>query len=85
MKVQGGVTQTQTIEGTISMEELLALVRETIHVPPGAHARFYATGHSLTYQMNIHGQQCGALADITAESPLKFRITWELPVAEKQG
>jgi hypothetical protein len=89
VKVQGGVTQTQVVEGSISKEELLALVRETIHIPEGAKVRFYAESRaSYGLLMNQHAQgisPVGQLVDVTTDEPLHFKITWEVPVAPKQG
>lgn len=85
MKVKGGVTQTQVVEGSISKAELLALVRETVHIPAGAAVRFYATGQ-CSYGLIVSSQQLGPAptADVTDLSPLKFRITWEVPVAKNE-
>ena len=85
MKVRGGVTRTQVVEGSISAAELLALVRETVHIPEGATARFYTATHHYQAQLLAHGAVGTPLVDVTDSSPLKFRITWEVPVAEKQG
>lgn len=87
MKVKGGVTQTQTVEGTISKDELLALVRDTFAIPDGAKARFYVhTNFNYGLQMQISSGVSVApqLADITASEPLRFRITWDVD-AQKQG
>lgn len=89
MKVQGGVTQTQTVEGSISKDELLALVRETIHIPEGAKARFFAESR-VNYQLlmnqagNIGGLPVGQLVDVTTDEPLHFKITWEVAVAKNE-
>ena len=89
MKVKGGVTQTQVVEGSISEAELLALVRETIHIPEGAAARFYTEnnmGYGLLMQQSAQGiSPVAQRIDVSHNHPLKFRITWEVPVAEKQG
>jgi len=87
VKVKGGVTQTQVVEGTISASDLLALVRETFSIPERAHARFYATDNTYGGMQLLAAQQhlVPPLIDVTDASPLKFRITWEVPVAEKQG
>lgn len=87
MKVHGGVTQTQVIEGSISKDELLALVRETIHIPEGAKARFYAESRvSYGLLMNQHAQGIspGQLVDVTTDEPLHFKITWEVAVAKNE-
>lgn len=85
VKVKGGVTQTQVVEGSISRAELLALVRETFQIPVGATARFYAVTHAFQAQLLANGAIGTPLVDVTDEHPLKFRITWEVPVAQKQG
>lgn len=85
MKVQGGIKQLQTVEGTIDPRELLALVRESIHIPEGATARFYVhgnyAGYALIQSSHIGGE---ALQDVTTTTPLHFRITWEVPVAKNE-
>jgi hypothetical protein len=84
VKVKGGVTQTQVVEGTISKDELLALVRETFSVPEGASARFYLHGpHNYGIQMQV-GAYAPQLVDLTRDEPLRFRITWDVD-AHKQG
>jgi hypothetical protein len=85
MKAKGGVTQTQVVEGSISKAELLALVRDTFHIPEGATARFYTVTYAYQAQLLAHGAIGTPLVDVTDEHPLKFRITWEVPLAEKQG
>jgi hypothetical protein len=85
MKVQGKVSRTQTIEGSISKAELLALVRETINIPAEAEARFY-----LPSQQSVMAQQQGVYAQVLSyvydNEPLQFRITWSLPVGkDEQG
>jgi hypothetical protein len=82
VKVKGGVTQTQVVEGTISLTELLALVRETVHIPEHASARFYAQSAVEWGQCQLPQQKT---VDVSADHPLRFRITWESPLARKQG
>lgn len=88
MKVKGAVLQSQVVEGTISASDLLALVRETFQIPERAHARFYATDNSYGGMQLLAAQQrlVPPVIDVTDASPLKFRITWEVPVAkDEQG
>lgn len=86
MKVAGGIKQLQTVEGTIDPRELLALVRDSIHIPEGATARFYVHGNYVGYTLIQSSNHVGeALHDVTTATPLHFRITWEVPVAPKQG
>jgi len=86
VKVKGGVTQTQTVEGTISKDELLALVRETFSIPDGALTRFYVSSPSnYGIQLQASGMLCGSqLVDVTTDEPLRFRISWNVD-AKKQG
>jgi hypothetical protein len=84
MKVQGAITKTQTLKGTISSRELLALVRATVHVPEDAKARFYvcAPGGYLHQGM----QPVSPLVDVDDAHPLTFMIDWSLPVGkDEQG
>jgi hypothetical protein len=77
MKVQGAITQTQTIKGTISKEELVAFVRETVHVPFNATVRFCVVASSDS----VH-----PIVDIDSSHPLTFLIEWSLPVGkDEQG
>ncbi len=85
MKVAGGIKQLQTVEGTIDPRELLALVRESIHIPDGATARFYVRGNYGGYSLIQSSNLGEAPHDVTPVTPLHFRITWEVPVAPKQG
>jgi hypothetical protein len=86
VKVKGAVQQTQVVEGIISASDLLALVRETFSIPERAHARFFATDNSYGGQLMLASQQHAIppLIDVTDSSPLKFRITWEVPVAKNE-
>lgn len=89
MKVKGNVSRSQTIDGSISKAELLALVRESIHVPEGATAQFYASSepsHSLLHQhvMLTSQMQPDMLVPITDTRPIQFRITWSLPVGNPE-
>ena len=84
MKVKGAVLYSQVVEGTISASDLLALVRETFQIPERAHARFYATDNSYGGIGLVSAQQIPPLIDVSDSSPLKFRITWELPVAKNE-
>lgn len=90
MKVQGKVTRTQTIEGSISPTDLLALVRQTFDIPEGATATFHALDSQrmtgLLQSQIMAG--CGipaAVVQIDDSNPLRFRITWSLPLGEKRG
>ncbi len=76
----------QTIEGSISREELLALVRGTLNIPDHAIASFHLQGSYSSQQLvNMGG---GVLPDtkvyVTEDSPVRFRITWDTD-AQKQG
>ena len=89
MKVQGKVTRTQTIEGSISPADLLALVRQTFEIPEGATATFHALDSGRMTGL-LHAQiGCGhlpsAVVQVDDTNPLRFRITWSLPLGEKQG
>jgi hypothetical protein len=66
VKVSGKAFHTQRIEGTITETDLLALVRETFHIPEEAHAEFWANGDD---------EECL----VTVKHPLTFTITWSLP------
>lgn len=86
MKVQGTVKRTQTIEGSISKAELLALVRETMNIPEGATATFYVNDYRPNVAM-VAGQWGGMVsqtANIDESAPLKFTISWSLPVGETE-
>jgi hypothetical protein len=85
VKVQGSVTKTQSLKGTISKAELLALVRETFAIPGNAKARFYAHTDVASFTLTQFPGCAPAHTDITESSPLRFVIDWELPDAEKQG
>ena len=91
MKVQGTVKRTQTIEGSISKAELLALVRETMNIPEGAQAVFSvvnAEGGYFHHQIIAGGMSPLASSStfVTEQNPLKFSITWSLPVGkDEQG
>lgn len=91
MKVQGKVTRTQTIEGSISPADLLALIRQTFDVPEGATATFHAldsqrmTGLLQSQVIVSSGCIPSAIVQIDETNPLRFRITWSLPLGEKQG
>lgn len=86
MKVQGNVTRKQTIEGTLSKEDLLSLVKANVAVPPEAEAQFfvYAPGE-LRY--GVAGQlSVSSAIYVDSNVPLRFRITWSLPVGkDEQG
>lgn len=84
MKVQGAITKTQTIKGTISKAELLAMVRSSIHVPDGASARFYVAMRNPGHYQGMH--PISPIVDIDEQSPLTFMIDWSLPVGkDEQG
>lgn len=87
MKVQGKVTRTQTIEGSISPADLLALIRRTFEVPEGATATFHALdSQRMTGLMQAQmGWQPTPIVQVDDANPLRFRITWSLPLGEKQG
>lgn len=85
MKVKGAVLQSQVIEGTISASDLLALVRETFSIPERAQARFYVTDTSYGgMQVLVSQHLVPPVIDVTNASPLKFRITWEVPSASNE-
>lgn len=91
MKVQGRVTRTQTIEGSISTADLLALVRQTFDIPDGATATFHALdSQRMTGLLQSQILNCGsilpsAIVQVDDTNPVRFRITWSLPLGEKQG
>jgi hypothetical protein len=88
VKVQGTVKRTQTIEGSISKAELLALVRETMNIPEGASAVFYVNDYrpNPAQLMGQYGGMASSTAHIDESAPLKFTITWSLPVGkDEQG
>lgn len=91
MKVQGKVSRTQTIEGSISPSDLLALVRQTFDIPEGATATFHALdSQRMTGLMQSQIINCGsiipsAIVQVDDTNPVRFRITWSLPLGEKQG
>lgn len=89
MKVAGKVTRTQTIEGSISPADLLALVRQTFDIPEGATATFHALDSgrmtALLQSQIVHGCIAPAVVQVDETNPLRFRITWSLPLGEKQG
>lgn len=78
MKVQGKVKQ--TVEGTITTADLLALIRETFHIPEDATARFY------TYAAHVHQQMLASpVVDVGDSNPLRFTIEWPTDAPSKQG
>jgi hypothetical protein len=83
MKVRGAIVSTQTIKGTISKEELLALVRETVHVPNDAKPRFYVAAPSAYLHQ---GGPVSSIIYLEDSNPLTFMIEWSLPVGkDEQG
>lgn len=85
MKVQGAITKTQTLKGTITKDELLAYVRGTFHVPAHATARFYVVVRSPSYlQSSMQGAPISPLVDVDKDQPLTFMIDWSLPVGETE-
>jgi hypothetical protein len=90
MKVQGKVSRTQTIEGSISKAELLALVRETMNIPEGAVAVFSlinAEGPGYFHQQIVAGgvsPLANSSTFVTEQNPLRFHITWSLPVGKAE-
>lgn len=88
MNIQGKVTKKQTVEGSITKAELLALVRQTLHIPDGATATFYVTdtgrNQGLFQQAVACGQLQPAFVAVDEAQPLRFTITWSLPVAPNE-
>lgn len=89
MKIQGKVTKKQTIEGSITRADLLALVRQTFHIPDGAAATFYVTdtgrNQGLIQQALICSSQLqSTFVPVDEAQPLRFTITWSLPVAPNE-
>lgn len=89
MKVQGQLTltRTQTLKGSVSKDELLAFVRETVAVPSHAMARFYvvATGDYLTHRvMQQMAPVMSPLVDVDKDHPLHFVIEWSLPIGPSE-
>lgn len=82
MKVQGAITNTQTLKGTISKDELLGFVRETFHIPPTATARFYVVAPNA--YLNQHQPACSPLVDVDKDHPLTFMIEWSLPIGPSE-
>jgi hypothetical protein len=82
MKVQGKTIRTQTIEGTITVTDLLALVRETFVIPDRAKATFHVidsgSRHGTLVQAQL-GWQPSPVIQITDGTPVHFRIDWSLP------
>lgn len=76
MKVQGAITTTQTIKGSISKAELLAFVRETVHIPSNAAARFYVVAPAPYLHQ---GAPVSSFVDVTEDHRLQFTIEWSLP------
>lgn len=87
MKVAGNVTSKLSVEGTLSKEDLLALVKASLDIPKDAEAGFfvYAASPDVIYRP---GAQLGVSAAvyIDTNTPLRFRITWSVPVGkDEQG
>jgi hypothetical protein len=88
VKVKGGVTRTQSLKGTISKADLLALVRETFAIPDNAKACFYIIDNNACYSQAImmgSSPMPSPLVDVTDTAPLHFIVDWELPDAREQG
>lgn len=89
MKV--AATRTQTVEGSITPADLLALVKETIHVPEGATATFHALDSGrmtglMQQQISLASYGPSPVVQVDDSNPLRFRITWSLPFGkDEQG
>ncbi len=53
MKVSGKTTRTTVIDGEISVEELAAYLRLTLHVPEGVDVKFYAGEPPHDIDLNV--------------------------------
>jgi hypothetical protein len=90
VKIEGKVCRTETVEGSIPPAALLALVRQTFDIPEGATATFHALDSQrmtglLQAQINVSGYMPSAVVQIDETNPLRFRVSWSLPLGEKQG
>jgi hypothetical protein len=88
MKVSGKTIRTQTIEGTITVTDLLALVRETFVIPERATAAFRILDNGT--KTGLVAAQLGCftspIIQIGEGNPIRFAITWSLPdVPSEQG
>lgn len=79
MKVDGKltVTKTQTIRVTVGHDDVLALVRKTVHIPAGVEVRIFVEvpggGDWSHTDLDLH------------EHPVHVEAEWSVDVTDEQG